>query len=299
MTAASRWFRSLRAYSFPASLVPVLIAAALASQDTPSQVAWRLVLPFALATLLFHAGTNVLNDYFDYRHGVDRPGDSDPSHVITQGVVGARFMLVSGHLYFAGGVALGAIMALERGLSFFLSGLAGALGAYYYTNARFSLKYRALGDVAVFLLMGPALVFMGIWALTGHPSGYSIIAALPLGFLVTAMLHGNNMRDINVDATAGVDTLARRIGVQGSKVFFVALFGTGYGSVVLAVLSEAVPPTVLVSVPALAAAWPILKRVTQARNVEELVDLPQRCAGHYLLFGLLYGTGLFISAVLA
>lgn len=298
MTAVSRWLFSLRAYSFPASLMPVLLAAALAA-TAGLTVSWAILPLYAVAALFFHAGTNVLNDYYDYRHGVDGPSDADPTHAITSGIVTPRFMAVSGHLYFAAGIAAGSLIALERGALFFAAGLGGALAAYFYTSARFSLKYRALGDVAVFLLMGPALTALGYWALAGSMDAATLVASLPLGFFVTAILHGNNMRDIEADAAAGVDTVARRLGFRKSKALFAGLFAGGYAMVAAGLLAGLFGWPVLASALSLPAAWAILRQVREAEHGDALIDLPARTAAFHLLFGLLYCAGIFLGGVAA
>ncbi|MFP4407203.1 MAG: prenyltransferase, partial [Spirochaetaceae bacterium] len=226
-TPLKRWFLSLRPYSFTASLMPVAVAVAL-SLSGSDPILWWTVPFFALSALLFHAGTNVLNDYYDFVHGVDPPGDPDPTHAITQGVVPARYMLTSGRIYFVLGVLAGSAIALVRGPLYLAAGLAGALGAFLYTSGRFSLKYRALGDVAAFLLMGPVLVALGVWALLGTVTVESVIASLPVAFLVTAILHGNNTRDIQADRAAGVDTVAIRLGLRSSKVLFAGLIALAF-----------------------------------------------------------------------
>ncbi len=298
MTPVSRWLVSLRAYSFPASLMPVLLAAALAATGGLT-VSWAMLPLYAVAALLFHAGTNVLNDYYDYRHGVDGPCDPDPTHAITRGIVTPRFMAISGHLYFAAGIALGSLIALERGSLFFAAGLAGALAAYFYTNARYSLKYRALGDVAVFLLMGPALTALGYWALTGSVDATAIVASLPLAFFVTAILHGNNMRDIETDAAARVDTVARRLGFRRSKVLYLGLVSGGYAATAAGVATGLFGWPVLAGVLSLPAAWPIVQQVRNAGSGAELMNLPARSAGFHLLFSLLYCGGFFVQSVVA
>ena len=287
MTATTRWVRSLRAFSFPASLVPVAVAAATAN-TSGEVVAWWTLVPFALAALLFHAGTNVLNDYYDHVHGVDGEDDPDPTHAISRGIVSPRFMLISGRLHFLPGVALGGTIAVIRGPFFFLAGLAGASGAYFYTNARFSLKYRALGDVAVFLLMGPALVAMGDWALTGIVRPVAALHALPVGFVVTAILHGNNLRDISADARAGVDTLAGRIGFHRGKSVYALLLAAAYLSVVALVAAGVIPILSTLSLLTAIPATRLVRRVVAAPDGAHLIDLPVRTAKLHLLFGVLY-----------
>jgi len=290
MTLVGRWFRSLRPYSFPASLLPVVLATTLAV-SSEAQVVWWALPFYALASLLFHAGTNVLNDYYDHLHGVDGPGDTDPSHVITRGLVSPRYMLRSGHLYFLLGVFSGSAIALVRGPVFFAVGTSGAFLAYLYTNKRFSLKYKALGDVAVFLLMGPALVFVGHWALIGRASPTPVIDSLPIAFLVTAILHGNNTRDMVVDRRAGIDTLAGRLGLDASKLFFAALIGLAYLTVVVLRVAGQVPTAALLPLLSLPGAVVVVRRVLRAAGGAALSELPLWASLLHFVFSLLYAIG--------
>ena len=295
MSPLVRWFASLRPFSFPASIMPVLLAAGLATgRGTAS---WWLLPLYLLAAVLFHAGTNVLNDYYDFRHGVDGPDDRDPTHTLTQGVVTPRFMLVTGNLYFVLGLLLGTGISLVRGPLFFAFGLAGAAGAYFYTGARFSLKYQALGDLTVFLLMGPALVLLGEWALTGTATPRAALACLPQAFLVTAILHGNNLRDLRTDASAGVSTVAGLLGDRGSRLLLATLFVLALASQIALAAFGLVPPLSLIALAGLAPAVLIVRTVFHAEDAADLLELPKWCAGIHLLHGLLYGGAILIAAL--
>ncbi|MFP4426068.1 MAG: prenyltransferase [Spirochaetaceae bacterium] len=293
-TPLKRWFLSLRPYSFTASLMPVAVAVAL-SLSGSDPILWWTVPFFALSALLFHAGTNVLNDYYDYRHGVDGPDDEDPTHAITQGTVSPRFMLISGHLYFLLGVLVGAPIALERGAWFLLSGIGGALGAYFYTNARFSFKYVALGDLLVFLLMGPALVVMGVWALTGGATPAAIYHAVPMALLVTAILHGNNLRNIENDSEAGIRTVATLLGEKRARLLFDLLLFLPFLLLPLLILTRIAPITLLLPLPALIPAIR-LSRIVHRR--EDIMLLPKQTAQLHLLFTLLYVGAVLLGRLL-
>lgn len=296
LSPVKRWFVSLRPYSFTASLMPAALAAAIALYDTAAALWWTFP-PFALSALLFHAGTNVLNDYFDYRHGVDGPDDKDPTHAITQGIVSPRYMLVSGHLYFILGILVGAPIALVRGWGFLAAGLAGAAGAYFYTNARFSFKYVALGDLLVFLLMGPALVVMGVWALLGKVGTFAVIHSLPMALLVTAILHGNNLRNIVSDRAAGISTVATLLGPSSSRRFFHVLLFLPFLLLPVLLLTSQAPITVLLVLPALAPAISLSRIVRGTADESSLIRLPMRTAQLHLLFTLLYVAGLVLGGV--
>jgi len=296
LSPVRRWAISLRAYSFTASLVPAALAAALALGSPGRAVWWTLPL-FALSAVLFHACTNVLNDYYDYLHGVDPPDDPDPTHAITRGVVSPGFMRTSGHLYFLLGIAVGLPIGLERGWVFVVAGLLGAAGAFFYTNARFSFKYVALGDLLVFLLMGPALVIMGTWAMAGRADGGTVLASLPIALHVTAIMHGNNLRNTDSDRESGVVTLAGILGTRASKALFAALTllpfvlaGTYAAIGVLPVHAL----LVLVSAPQ---AVRLTGRVVRTADPAELVALPLFCARVHLAFGILYTLGVAVSEV--
>lgn len=292
-----RWFLSLRPYSFTASVIPVALAWVMAVQhrDSAPLVPWTVPL-FTLAALLFHAGTNVLNDYYDFRHGVDNPGDTDPSHVLPRQIVSPRFMQYSGHLYFILAFALGITLALgaRRGPLFLASGMVGGLGAYLYTGKRISLKYRALGDPLVFILMGPALVVLGVWAFTGTVSPDAALAALPVAMLVTAILHGNNLRDISGDRAAGIATLAGLLGHTRSRFLLNVLLIAPYVLLPILAVTGLIPPSGLVPVATIPGALRIIRTVRDGGSAVPH-DLPMVCARLHFLFGVLYVSGIAIA----
>ncbi|MFO8065920.1 MAG: prenyltransferase [Spirochaetota bacterium] len=295
-SAFRRWLVSLRAYSFTASLTPVGLAVAV-SVGNERQIVWWTLPLFALSALLFHAGTNVLNDYYDHLHGVDGPEDTDPTHAISRGIVTPEFMRFTGHLYFVLGIGVGLPIGLVRGWVFVLAGLLAAAGAFFYTNARFSFKYAALGDVLVFLLMGPALVVMGLWALSGHATWEGLLSALPIALLVTAILHGNNLRNLESDASAGIRTLAGILGRRGADVLFAGLMLSPYALLVVGVITPILPLPALVAFMTLPTAVRVTHTVFATRTVAPLEDLPVSCAKLHFQFGLLYVLGVLLAAV--
>jgi 1,4-dihydroxy-2-naphthoate polyprenyltransferase len=287
------WFRSLRAYSFTATLIPVALAAAIAASQEVA-VAWPLFPLFIAGAIFFHGGTNVLNDYWDHLYGVDAVDDSDPNHTISQGVVSPRFMLLSGHGYFIAGIICGLLIALERGLLFMVCGIAGALGGYFYTGARFSFKYKAMGDVLVFLLMGPALVVMGLWTLSGSVVLLALPASLPIAFLVTAILHGNNLRDRESDRRAGVRTVANLLSESGARRFFAFLLLAPYVTAALLAVAGLISPWALASLLTIVPAFLLVRRVMGGDS--SLARLPVSCASLHLAFGVLYVGGVALGA---
>ncbi|MFP4643132.1 MAG: prenyltransferase [Spirochaetales bacterium] len=291
------WLLSLRPFSFTASVMPIALAAVAAvflQPELPGDLLWVTFPLYAVAGVLFHAGTNVLNDYYDFFHGVDGSDDRDPTHLLPQGLVTPRFMLVSGHIYFALGIALGSMIGLWRGPAYVVTGIVAAILAYFYTGLRFSFKYVALGDIIVFLLMGPAMVAMGVWALAGSIPVEAVLFSLPIAFSVTAILHGNNLRDIDSDRKEGVRTIAEQLGPRYARHVLTLLLALPFLTVAVLVSADVLPLASLLTFIAGVPTAGLLRTVYRHSRSSELVTLPMECAKLHTLF-----SGLLILSLIS
>ena len=209
MTVASLW-RATRAYSFPASVIPVLLGTALAvrgyAQDVPvSFHAFSFALTL-LGALLAHFGANVLNDYFDFINGVDtRPEHG--SGVLTGGLMTARQTLIFGAALMVGAALCGLLLLPGHSSVILPLALLGLGCAVLYPAF---LKRYALGDFLIVLAFGLGLTLGAYGIQTGVLSSkqWLLISlyAVPISLLVDAILHANNLRDASDDRAAHVRT---------------------------------------------------------------------------------------------
>jgi 1,4-dihydroxy-2-naphthoate polyprenyltransferase len=210
MNKVIAWLKALRAWSFPTSIIPVVIGSVMAYDDG------FFHLPSALAALgvavLIHAGTNLANDYFDFQTGVDGRDHKGPVNILVAGGLlpfevkcgfVAAFILAAflaqGLIIRAGGAA--AVIA-------FFSILAGLL----YTAGPWSLARLGLGEIFVLVFFGPVAVAGTYYVQALECNEVVIAAGLLPGFISTAVIALNNLRDMTTDARAGRGTLAVRFG---------------------------------------------------------------------------------------
>jgi len=290
----SIWIQAVRAFSFTASSVPVLLGAALAL-NYPGKVMWVLLPVVYIAGLLIHAATNLINDYYDYKKGVDKDYTYGSSGVILQGLLPAKQVLIGGFVLFAITAARGVILVAVRGVPMLVLGLIGLIGGYFYSGHPWGYKYYGLGDFLVFILMGPLMVIGSYYALTGNYHYFVLLISLPVGFLVAAILQANNTRDIRHDKDAGVKTLENILGHKAAKVGYCFSVTTAYLSVVLMVIFKILPVWSLAVVLTLPLALKNMKKLAKSHSdkPEEIATIDVETAQLHFGFGLL----LIISVV--
>jgi 1,4-dihydroxy-2-naphthoate octaprenyltransferase len=283
------WLEIGRPFSWTASVVPVLVGSALAWHD--GAFSFPLFLLVLLASVALQAGTNVINELYDVKNHVDTLESPRASRALVEGRLTAREARWGGLALFGfvGVVGLG-LVAL-RGLPMLALGIAGMLGGYFYTAPPFQYKYRALGVPLVFLLMGPLMVVGAYYALTGHYSDQALLASLPVGFLVAAILHANDVRDVDDDARTGFRTLSTLVGQVTAAHLYVAMLGLAYVLVVALVAARVLPvwslATLLVLPLAYGAGQRMERGVHTSGGVAQLARIDQATAQIHLLFGLL------------
>ncbi len=284
MTPAILW-RATRAFSLPASLVPVLLGTALAAAglgENAGRFDWVSFVLVLLGAMLAHVGANVLNDYFDFVKGVDtRPEHG--SGVLTGGAMTAAQASKFAFVLFSGAAICGLLLVREHARVVIPLALIGFGSAVLYPAY---LKRYGLGDLLIVIAFGLGLTLgaYGVQAggLSLNHGLWVALYSLPICLLVDAILHANNLRDAADDRAAGVRTLATGLSPRGGlRLQQVLLFGP-LVFVVLGVLLGWLGLWSLASFLVL----PLLVQAARSGSVE-------RTAQAHLVFGVLY-TGSFL-----
>ena len=267
---------AVRAFSLPVSLLPVLIATAAARG--PGQWHWGVLVASMLGVGLLHAAGNLLNDYFDFRSGVDHRTEGDqvrPGRLLVRGELKPRDVLLGAVICLLLAVPVGAYLTWVCGGGLLWFALAGVLGLWAYTGPPLKLKYRALGELLIFLVFGPILMLGAAYAQTRRIEPVVLLVSIPIGLVTAAILVGNNIRDLAEDRAAGIKTFPHVAGARVARILYVLLV---IGCVcALATLSLVlIVPRVVVLAPALLVLlWSPLKCIW--RN-ERLADIDARTA---------------------
>lgn len=291
------WWMAARPATLPAAVAPVLVGTAAGVADMGGVAALR-ALPFLaalLGALLIQVATNFANDYSDFHRGADTHERMGPTRVTQAGLLTPAQVRRAIGVTFAAAVMVGAYLAWTGGWPIIAIGVASIVCALAYTGGPWPYGYHGLGDVFVFLFFGLVAVGGSAYLQTGTLSGLAMLAAVPVGLLVTNILVVNNLRDLPTDRAAGKRTLAVRMGDRATRWQYALLAAVAY----------AVPPLLLstgraggwIMLPWLTA--PLAVRATRAvlggLRGRELNPMLARSGQLQLLYGVLLSVGLLLG----
>src|SRR2546428_2261855 len=95
--------------------------------------------------------------------------------------------------------------------------------------------------------MGPLMVVGAYYAVTGTFDPNLLIVSLPVGLLVTAILHGNEWRDVAEDTRHRLTTFSAQAGREAAHWVYVILVLGAYVAVRLAAMVGALPKLALLT----------------------------------------------------
>jgi 1,4-dihydroxy-2-naphthoate octaprenyltransferase len=281
----SEWFRLARPFSLTASAVPVLFGTALALRD--GAFAWGPFLAMLFASLLIQAATNMFNEFYDERRGLD-----------TATAVGIAGSIVRVGALFCYTVALflGIYLVVVGGWQILALGCLCALGGYVYSAGPRPIAYTPVSEAAVFLFMGVLIVVIAyaVQAPGSFPA-YVPLAALPIGGPVAAILLANNIRDMRSDRRGGRRTLPIVLGREVGILLYRALLLEAYVAVAALMALRIVPLECAVVFLSATPAIRLWRDIATTTTPERLDPVVKRTAGLHLVFGLLYTAGVLLG----
>ncbi len=284
------WLLAIRPRTLGAGVIPVLVGLAVASRSVSVDAATALAT--ALCASFLQITSNLANDYYDFVRGVDDEDRLGPLRVTQAGLLAPRSVLAATRASLAAALICGAWLIVVGGPAILAIGVAAAVCALASSAGPRPLSWYGLGDPLAFLFFGVVAV-LGTVLLQGAGIGMvAVLASVPIGCLVTALIVVNNLRDIDSDTRAGKGTLAVRIGEAATRREYTALILAAYLLLIpLALASSAAGALLpLLSAPlALGELRAIAARGGSALNLS-LVGT----ARLHVVFGVLLGAGLWL-----
>lgn len=285
------WLSAMRPATLLAAAVPVWVGTALAAADGGVRpwVAWAALCGAGCIQI----GTNLFNDYADFKSGADTADRLGPARASQCGWLRPETVLRGAVVSFGLATCAGFWLLYLSGWPVVLMGVASILAGMAYTGGPYPLGYHGLGDAFVFVFFGLVAVCGTYYLQVGAVSGPCMGAAAAVGALATAILVVNNLRDRHTDAPAGKRTLAVRWGSAFARWQYAILVAGAYAATTLVFASGRGGVGWLLPLVTLPLAWQGVRRVwgTDGAALNPLLGFTARLEA---LFGALLGAGVWL-----
>ena len=241
------WMVIMRLPFLTATIVPILLGAAVASQ-LGYEIDWIYFAMTMLGGFLLHIGTNTSNDYFDHTSGTDEANYnymvpfSGGSRSIQMGLISAKGMLNVAIITFALSALVGIPLIMKAGVNILYLGIIGFLSGLFYTAPPFRFASRkGMGELLIGLNFGPLMVAGSFLVQTAGDLTHILDAALsgiPIGFLVAAIVFVNQFPDHDGDKATGKNNLVVVFGPEKARIGYVFLIAGAFISIITLALAR-------------------------------------------------------------
>jgi 1,4-dihydroxy-2-naphthoate octaprenyltransferase len=290
------WVMAARPRTLPAAIAPVLVgtaAAVYAAGELPRLGAFLAAL---VGSVFIQIGTNLANDYSDARRGADSADRLGPVRVTSSGMVAPRRVLTATWIAFGVAIACGIYLAAVAGIVILLIGALSIAAGVLYTGGPRPYGYAGLGEVFVFLFFGLVAVNGSYYVQLEHLDALPLGLSIAVGFLATAILVVNNVRDLETDRRAGKMTMAVRMGRQNAVNLYRLLVLGAFAVLPIALAAGEASALPLIGLLALPMAVPPMRAVTNRTDGPSLNGALAATGALLGVFSLLVSAGLVIAS---
>ena len=290
MTPARVWWSAVRPATLAASVSPVLAGTAVAIHEGSIRPAAGFAA--LVVALAMQIGVNFANDYSDFTRGADTPARIGPVRAAASGLIPPHRVMWAAIAAFGIAGAVGFVLSLTTDWRLLIVGAACLLAGGLYTGGPRPYGYLGLGELFVFIFFGLVATCGTVYVESLRVTPLAVLAGCGMGFLATAILVLNNLRDIETDAAAGKRTLATRIGRDRTLILLVVLVCAAFTvPILMFMLKFAAVTVMLVHFGIPIAAVPV-RAAFASREGPALVAALKRMAAAEVAYALLLTAGL-------
>ena len=292
-TAIQAWYQALRPRVFTATYAPMGLAGIIAVNDDVFDAG--IFLLALIGTLLLQSAANLINEYADYRRGADQLKEAGQGMTIKKKILKPASVRNGAILTTIAGCLIGLFLLAQSGPLLWIIGIGGVFVAISYTAGPFPLAYHGLGELAVAIFMGPAIVVGAYYVMSPAVADARIaelcLISLPVAFMVAAILHANNIRDMEADRAVNKRTLAVIFGIRFARAEFMFLVVGAYATQLLVIALGIMPVATLLTLITVPEALRLIRIFNTSRAVPLMHQAQGRTAKLHGQIGLLMVLG--------
>ncbi len=299
----SKWLVAARGAVLIMTFFSALIGGLLAFSAGSASI--LLLVLTVIGLVLAHGASNLLNDYWDTRMGVDEGNYFRAQygpHPLISGFMTARQLLMWVFATLCVAMLAGLYLMLVRGPWIILFAAVGLLLMMTYSGKPYPLKRIGLGEIAVFIIWGPLMIGGTFYVLRGVLPLWVILASLPYTLGVTLVLFGKHIDKIDYDRKKSIRTLPVLLGEKWARMASIAIIVLMFLTSVLLVAGGYLGLPVLLVALSIPGALTAIRVFTRSRPLARPADYPADAwplwyVGFSFIFNRNFG-GLFVLGLM-
>ncbi|MHA6260233.1 1,4-dihydroxy-2-naphthoate polyprenyltransferase [Sporosarcina sp. CAU 1771] len=215
------WWQLTRPHTLTAAFAPVFLGTTIALQY--GTIHYTLFFAMLIASILIQMATNMFNEYYDFKRGLDTEESIGIGGAIVRNGVKPKTVLNLAFLLYAISVLIGIYICMETSWWLALVGIISMMIGYFYTGGPYPIAYTPFGELVSGVVMGMLLILIAFYIQTSTVTTEAVLLSIPSMLLVGAIMMANNIRDLEGDKESGRKTLAILLG-RSNAITFLALF---------------------------------------------------------------------------
>jgi 1,4-dihydroxy-2-naphthoate polyprenyltransferase len=287
------WWKLLRPHTLSAAFIPVTIGTVLALNE--GSIKLSLFIAMLIASILIQAATNMFNEYFDYKRGLDNESSVGIGGAIVRNGIKAQTVLNLAIIFLLIATVIGIYICMMSSWWIALIGIVCMAAGYFYTGGPIPIAYTPFGELVAGFFMGTVIILIAYFIQTETFSFTIFLFSVPISILVGAILTANNIRDLDGDKENGRKTLAILLGRKNSIRFLALMFITSYFVTLILVFSGLATFWSLVVFLSIPKAMSAVKQFIGKDRPIEMMPAMKATAQTNVQFGFLLALGLFIG----
>ncbi|MEY6486648.1 1,4-dihydroxy-2-naphthoate octaprenyltransferase [Staphylococcus equorum] len=297
-----KYWHLMRPHTLTAAVVPVLVGTATAKiflLGSEDHLSLTLLLAMLIACLLIQAATNMFNEYYDFKKGLDDHTSVGIGGAIVRNGMSPKLVMNIAIAFYVIAALLGLFIAINSSFWLIPIGLVCMAIGYLYTGGPFPISWTPFGEVFSGIFMGMIIILIAFFIQTGSLQSLVVWISLPIVITIGLINMANNIRDRVKDKESGRKTLPILLGKNNSIRFLALMYIVAYALVIYITFFQP-GGSIFFLLALLSFPLPIKAVRRFKKNDTPATMMPAMAATGKTntFFGLLYALGIYISALL-
>ncbi len=291
------WWQLTRPHTLTAAFAPVFLGTMISLTYGKGSLNTTLFLAMLIASLLIQMATNMFNEYYDYKRGLDTEKSVGIGGAIVRNGVKPKTVLNIAFTLYGISILIGVYICMQTSWWLAVVGIISMLIGYYYTGGPYPIAYTPFGELVSGVVMGMLLILIAFYIQTGTVTMDAVLLSIPSMLLVAAIMMSNNIRDLEGDKKSGRKTLAILVGRPAAITILMLFFLISYVWIIALIIIGQVTPWAFLVL--LSVRKPYKAIVTFRKHTKPLHVMPamKETAVTNTVFGLLLGIAILLGYI--